>query len=171
MQHQWTDKNKYYTFFGCDQTKLPPGVVSFLGHLNLAKQHWLQTGFQCKQQSASTNTKLLTKHVSNTWMQTSWFWWLIKLKRILLFSDLSWSNWKESSVSILVNPFTLLVNHVSNTYFWSILVNPSHFWSIPHTSGQSLLVDPSHVTSAISGQSFTLLINLSHFCQWRLVNP
>ena len=63
---QIVDSYTFYTFFGCDQTKLPPGVMSFLGHLNLAKQHWLQTGFQCKQQSANTNTKLLTKHVSNT---------------------------------------------------------------------------------------------------------
>ena len=137
------------------------------------------------------------KHISNqkSWMQTSWFWWL---KRILLFSDLSWSNWKEFSVSILVNPshfwsimfqthtsgqsFTLLVN--PSQHFFTLLitsdqscfkdillVNSSHFWSIPHTSGQSLLVDASQATPAISGQSFTLLINLSHFCQSRLVNP
>ena len=113
--------------------------------------------------------KTCFKHISNqkSWMQTSWFWWL---KRILLFSDLSWSNWKEFSVSILVNPshfwsimfqthtsgqsFTLLVNP---SHFWSITSGrffPCHacnFWSILHTSNQSVTLLP-----VTSGQSLTL---------------
>ena len=99
--------------------------------------------------------KTCFKHISNqkSWMQTTWFWWLIKLKRILLFSDLSWSNWKESSVSILVNPFTLLVNHVSNTYFWSIL----------HTSGQSLTLLVNHFWSILPMSRLQFLVNPSHF--------
>ena len=49
--------------------------------------------------------KTCFKHISNqkSWMQTIWFWWLIKLKRILLFSDLSWSNWKEFSYLVDVS--------------------------------------------------------------------
>ena len=99
--------------------------------------------------------KTCFKHISNqkSWMQTTWFWWLIKLKRILC-----------------VNPGQFLHTSGQSCFKHILLVNPSHFWSIPHTSGQSLLVDPAHVTPAISGQSFTLLINLSHFCQWCLVN-
>ena len=106
--------------------------------------------------------KTCFKHISNqkSWMQTSWFWWLIKLKRILLFSDLSWSNWKGSSVSILVNPFTLLVNP---SHFWSITSGrcfPCHvcnFWSILHTSNQSVTLLP-----VTSGQSLTLLGSILH---------
>ena len=122
--------------------------------------------------------KTCFKHISNqkSWMQTSWFWWLIKLKRILLFSDLSWSNWKEFSVSILVNPshfwsimfqthtsgqsFTLLVNP---SHFWSITSGrsfPCHacnFWSILHTSNQSVTLLP-----VTSGQSLTLLGSILH---------
>ena len=98
------------------------------------------------------------------------------LKRILLFSDLSWSNWKEFSVSILVNPshfwsimfqthtsgqsFTLLVNP---SHFWSITSGrffPCHacnFWSILHTSNQSVTLLP-----VMSGQSLTLLGSILH---------
>ena len=49
--------------------------------------------------------KTCFKHISNqkSWMQMSWFWWLIKTKRILLFSDLSWSNWKEFSYLVDVS--------------------------------------------------------------------
>ena len=48
----------------------------------------------------------------------------------------------------------------------SILVNPSHFWSImfqTHTSGQffTLLVNPSHVWSITSGRCF-----LGHACNF-----
>ena len=125
--------------------------VSFLGHLNLAKQHWLQTGFQCKQQSANTNTKLLTKHVSNT-SQT---------KR----AECKPADFDQTEKNSLCQSWSILHTSGQSCFKHILLVNASHFWSIPHTSGQSLLVDASHVTSAISGQSFTLLINLSHFCQ------
>ena len=67
MQHQRTDELiRTNTTLSLAVTRQNFHRVSFLGHLNLAKQHWLQAGFQCKQQSANTNTKLLTKHVSNT---------------------------------------------------------------------------------------------------------
>ena len=60
---------------------------------------------------------------------------------------------------LCVNPgqsFTLLVNHVSNTYFWTVRLSLSHRNSdIP--TARSPQQHASHVTSAISNQSVTLL--------------
>ena len=155
MQHQWTDKNKYYTFLAVIRQNFHR--VSFLGHQTtlVADRISMQATEPKHKHKHKASDKTCFKHISNqkSWMQTSWFWWLIKLKRILLFSDLSWSNWKESSVSILVNPFTLLVNHVSNTYFWSIL----------HTSGQSLTLLVNHFWSMLPMSRLQFLVNPSHF--------
>ena len=107
------------------------------------------------------------KHISNqkSWMQTSWFWWL---KRILLFSDLSWSNWKEFSVSILVNPshfWSIMFQTHTSGQFFTLLVNPSHFWSI--TSGRCFPCHACNFWSILhtSNQSVTLLPVMSgQFC-------
>ena len=79
-----------------------------------------------------TSGRCFPCHVCNFWsiLHTSNQSWSMKRSR---------SNWKEFSVSILVNP--------------------SHFWSImfqTHTSGQffTLLVNPSHVWSITSGRCF-----------------
>ena len=94
----------------------------------------------------------------------------MKLKRILLFQLLSWSSpstcWakREPEAGLVLNMhglfFTLLVNP---SHFWSITSGrcfPCHvcnFWSILHTSNQSVTLLP-----VTSGQSLTLLGSILH---------
>ena len=73
--------------------------VSFLGHQTTLVADRISMQATERKYKHKASDKTCFKHISNqkSWMQMSWFWWLIKTKRILLFSDLSWSNWKEFS--------------------------------------------------------------------------
>ena len=131
--------------------------------------------------------KTCFKHISNqkSSMQTCWFWWLIKLKRILLFSDLSWSNWKEfsylvgvswwsPSTSQLIISFNLLGSVLNMASFTSLHgYGGSH--SVDHLlqlHGQSLGMSCSvQRSSSLRSMSPPRCLGLSKCCENKSRNP